>query len=51
MPDLKSFDKGSNLINLGIGIGTTLYGSGYFGSFPPVSISYEQGIANGRWGI
>lgn len=47
----KCFDKGSGIINLGIGLGTTLYSSGYSGAFPPVSISYEKGIANGRWGV
>lgn len=45
------FHKGSSVINLGVGLGTTLYSAGYSGSFPPISISYEQGIANGRWGI
>ena len=45
------FDKGSSVINFGIGLGTTLYGSGYTGSFPPISVSYERGIADGRWGI
>lgn len=47
----KCFEKGSSIINLGIGIGTTLYGTGYTGTFPPISVSYEKGIANGRWGI
>lgn len=47
----QSFDKGSNIINVGIGLGTTLYGTGYTGSFPPISVSYERGIANGRWGV
>jgi hypothetical protein len=49
--DGTAFTKGSNIINLGIGIGTTLYGSGYTGSFPPISVSYERGIADGRFGI
>ncbi len=47
----KVFQKGSSIINLGVGIGTTLYGSGYTGTFPPISLSYEKGIANGRWGV
>lgn len=45
------FDKGTNVINLGIGLGTTLYGSGYDGTFPPITIAYERGIANGQFGI
>src|SRR5690242_15284959 len=49
--DGSAFTKGSNIINLGIGLGTTLYATGYSGSFPPISISYDHGIANGRFGI
>lgn len=49
--DVKCFDKSSGIINLGIGLGTTLYGTGYNGTFPPVSLSYEHGIANGRFGV
>lgn len=46
-----AFQKGSNVINLGIGIGTTLFGSGYHGTFPPPTLAYERGIANRRFGI
>lgn len=47
----KCFEKGTGILNLGVGIGATLYGSGYRASFPPISLSYEKGIANGRFGI
>lgn len=47
----QSFEKGSNILNVGIGVGTTVYSSGYSSAFPPISVSYEHGIANGRWGI
>jgi hypothetical protein len=49
--DATTFTKGTSVINVGIGLGTTLYGSGYTGSFPPISVSYEHGIADGRFGI
>lgn len=41
------FNKGDKVVNLGIGIGTTLYSGSYYNmGFPPVSISYEQGVAD-----
>ena len=41
------FNKGDKVINLGIGIGNTLYtGSYYARGIPPVSFSYEQGIVD-----
>lgn len=50
--------KGNNIINLGIGLGSTLYtGSGYSGMIPPVSGSFEHivkdGVLEGKaaWGI
>ena len=46
-----SFREGSKVINLQIGFGSTLYGAGYKGSFPPISISYEQEVAEGKWGV
>jgi len=50
MPALKAqesmFDLGDRVVNLGIGIGSTLYtySSYYSRGVPPVSISFEQGI-------
>jgi len=42
------FNKGDKVINLGIGIGNTLYsGSYYTRGVPPISVSYEQGIVDG----
>ena len=39
------FDVGDRVVNLGLGIGSTLYGGSYYSSgVPPISISYEQGI-------
>lgn len=46
-----AFGKGTNVINIGVGVGTTLYSSGSSGTFPPITASYERGIANGRFGI
>ena len=39
-----AFSKGDQNINLGVGIGSVLGGSGYKTTLPPVSISYEYGI-------
>lgn len=39
-----SYSKGQQDLHLGIGIGSTLYGSGYHGVIPPISVSYEKGI-------
>jgi hypothetical protein len=38
------FSKGDNNLNLGIGIGSTLGGTGYSSVIPPLSASYERGI-------
>ena len=39
------FNKGDKVINLGIGLGNTLYsGSYYTRGVPPISISYEQAV-------
>ena len=39
------FNLGDKVVNLGIGLGSTLYsGTYYTRGFPPVSISYEQAI-------
>ena len=42
-----TFDKGDNVFNLGIGIGSTLYsGFGNKSTVPPLSVSYERGVVN-----
>ena len=38
------FSKGDNILNLGVGIGSSFGGSGYSSAIPPLSISYERGI-------
>ncbi|MBK8557996.1 MAG: hypothetical protein IPL65_20630 [Lewinellaceae bacterium] len=38
--------KGQQDLHLGIGIGTTLYGSAYHSILPPLNVSYEKGITN-----
>ncbi len=38
------FTTDNQVINLGLGLGSTLYGFGYHTLIPPVSISYEKGI-------
>jgi len=41
------FNKGDKVVNLGIGIGNTLYrGTYYTSGVPPISFSYEQGVAD-----
>ncbi len=41
----KEFVKGTQVINAGIGLGTTLYSGTYYSSLlPPISGSYEYGI-------
>lgn len=40
-----TFNKGDKVVNLGIGLGSTLYsGSYYTNKFPPVSASFEVGV-------
>lgn len=40
-----TFNKGDKVLNLGLGLGNTLYtGSNYTSSFPPVSASFEVGV-------
>lgn len=39
-----AFVKDSKVINVGIGIGNTLYGSGFSGLIPPISASFEYGV-------
>ena len=38
------FSKGDNNLNLGVGIGSVLGGTGYSTTTPPLSVSYERGI-------
>ncbi len=42
------FNLGDKVINIGIGLGNTLYigGTGYSTGVPPISISYEQAIVD-----
>lgn len=39
-----TFSKGDQNLNIGVGIGDVLGGSGYSTKIPPVSVSYEYGI-------
>jgi hypothetical protein len=41
------FTKGDKIVNLGIGFGSYLGGTGYKQSFLPISASYEQGVVSG----
>ena len=43
-----TFVKGDKVLNLGIGLGSTLYsGSYYKAGFPPISVSLEVGVKDG----
>jgi hypothetical protein len=43
--DAQSFALGTQVINVGLGLGSTLYeGSNYSSSIPPISVSYEKCI-------
>lgn len=42
----QSFNKGDVVLNLGVGFGNTLYGSGYKMTVPPLSASFEYGIVD-----
>lgn len=43
----QSFNKGDKVLNLGIGLGSTVYsGSGYKITIPPVSASFEYGVVD-----
>ena len=40
-----TFNKGDKVLNLGVGIGSTLYSGGYYKSaIPPISASFELGV-------
>ncbi len=42
------FLKGNKVVNLGLGLGTTLYSGGFYkGTIPPVSASMELGLLDG----
>ena len=42
-----TFSKGDKVLNIGIGLGSTLYtGSYYKGQVPPLSVSYEVGVVD-----
>ncbi|MCF6365147.1 MAG: hypothetical protein L3J35_03000 [Bacteroidales bacterium] len=42
-----TFSEGDKVINLGVGLGSTLYtGSGFSTTVPPISASFEYGILN-----
>ncbi len=42
-----TFDKGDKVLNLGLGLGTSLYsGIGYSGLIPPLSASLEVGVVD-----
>ena len=38
------YRKGQQDLHLGIGLGSTLYGSGYRSILPPLNVSYEKGL-------
>lgn len=40
-----TFNKGDKVVNLGVGLGNTLYiGSGYSSKTPPISATFEMGV-------
>jgi len=42
-----AYNNGDNLVNIGIGIGSPFFGSGYSSSLPVnPSFSYEKGVAD-----
>ncbi len=38
--------KGQQDLHLGVGLGATLYGSGYHSVLPPINVSYEKGVTD-----
>ena len=38
------YSKGQQDLHLGVGLGTTFYGSGYHSVLPPLNVSYEKGV-------
>ena len=48
MAQNSTFNKGDKVLNLGLGIGSTLYtGSNYKAGIPPLSASFEVGVKDG----
>lgn len=43
----QEFQKNTDVLNFGIGFGSSLYNGGYNMFLPPLSISYEKGILDG----
>lgn len=39
-----TFSKNDQIVNVGIGLGNAIYGSGFTNKIPPISASYEIGI-------
>lgn len=51
-----AFSRGDVILNLGVGLGNTVYGGGYTNKIPPISLSGEYAVTsnlfnNGRGGI
>lgn len=45
--EVRAYSKGDNLLNVGVGIGSPFFGSGYSSSLPVnPSVSYEKGITD-----
>lgn len=42
-----TFEKGTKVLNLGIGLGSTYYSSYYTSQMPAISASFEVGVADG----
>ena len=39
-----TFSKGDKVVNVSIGLGSSIYGSGFTGGIPPIGLSLEYGI-------
>ena len=52
LPEINTFVKGEKVLNLGIGLGSTLYtGGSYTSRIPPVSASFEVGVKDNLFDI
>ncbi|MDR1846971.1 MAG: hypothetical protein LBR17_02510 [Bacteroidales bacterium] len=47
----KTFKKGTKVVNVGIGLGSTLGGYGYSTSVPPISVSLDWGIIDNLFNV
>jgi len=50
----QSFNKGDNVLNVGVGLGTYINDKGISMTIPPISVSFEYGVVNlldGKGGI